>query len=218
MNHPGTIEVRGQGQATVDPDIAVVALTISLIRDTYSNTMNALNRQVEILRDELGEEGIDRDLLKTTGFGIEEHYERQERKNYHTEHIFAGFEGTHTLELRLPVDTDLLNRVLMAVADGAADARFALSFTISDPAQLKRKLLAAGVREARADAEVMAEAAGVSLGAVLSIDYTWNEVHFTSEVAYSAPEGNDSMSAMPDIDPNSISASEEVRVRWELVQ
>ncbi len=40
----GMIEVRGQGRATVDPDIAVVALTIALIRDTYSNTMTALNR------------------------------------------------------------------------------------------------------------------------------------------------------------------------------
>lgn len=27
----GTIEVRGQGRATVDPDVAVVALTISVI-------------------------------------------------------------------------------------------------------------------------------------------------------------------------------------------
>ena len=40
----GMIEVRGRGRATVDPDIAVVALTSALIRDTYSNTMTALNR------------------------------------------------------------------------------------------------------------------------------------------------------------------------------
>ena len=51
------------------------------------------------VRDELGEEGIDRDLLQTTGFGIEEHYERQARKNYNTEHIFAGFECTHSSPL-----------------------------------------------------------------------------------------------------------------------
>lgn len=44
--------------------IAVVALTIALIRDTYSNTMTTLNRLIDILRilrDELGEEGIGRD-------------------------------------------------------------------------------------------------------------------------------------------------------------
>ena len=215
----GTIEVRGQGRATVDPDVAVVAITISVIRDSYSKTMTTLNDQIDTLRDELGEQGIDREQLKTTGFGIEEHYERQERKNYNTEHIFAGFDGTHSLELRLPVDTDLLNRVLMAVADSETNARFSLSFTIRDPTRIKRKMLAAGVREARADAEVMAEAAGASLGAVLRIDYTWNEVHFTSEVTYSDPPPmSEGHSAMPDIEPNSISGSEEVRVQWELVQ
>jgi uncharacterized protein len=216
----GTIEVRGQGRATVDPDVAVVALTISVIRDSYSKTMTTLNDQIDTLRDELSEQGIDREQLKTTGFGIEEHYELQERKNYKTDSkpIFAGFDGTHSLELRLPVDTDLLNRVLMAVADSETDARFSLSFTIRDPTRIKRKMLAAGVREARADAEAMAEAAGASLGAVLHIDYTWNEVHFTSEVTYSAPEMSEGHSAMPDIEPNSISGSEEVRVQWELVQ
>ena len=107
----------------------------------------------------------------------------------------------------------------MAVADSETDARFSLSFTIRDPTRIKRKMLAAGVREARADAEVMAEAAGASLGAVLRIDYTWNEVHFTSEVTYSDPPPmSEGHSAMPDIEPNSISGSEEVRVQWELVQ
>ena len=56
----GMIEVRGRGRATVDPDIAVVALTIALIRDTYSNTMTALNRQIDILLDELGEVSVRR--------------------------------------------------------------------------------------------------------------------------------------------------------------
>ena len=64
----------------------------------------------------------------------------------------------------------------------------------------------------------MAEAAGVSLGAVQHIDYTWNEVRFTSEVNYSAPEISDDIPTVPDIEPNSISASEEVRVRWEILQ
>ena len=64
----------------------------------------------------------------------------------------------------------------------------------------------------------MAEAAGASLGAVRRIDYTWNEVRFTSERTYSAPEMSEGHSAMPDIELNSISGSEEVRVQWELVQ
>ena len=66
--------------------------------------------------------------------------------------------------------------------------------------------------------EAMAEAAGASLGAVRRIDYTWNEVRFTSERTYSAPEMSEGHSAMPDIELNSISGSEEVRVQWELVQ
>ena len=42
----GIIEVRGQGRATVDPDVAVVALTISVIRNSYLKTMTTLNEQI----------------------------------------------------------------------------------------------------------------------------------------------------------------------------
>ncbi len=47
----------------------------------------------------------------------------------------------------------------------------------------KELALAEAVKNSRKKAELLTEAAGVSLGELLSIDYSWGEVHFRSSTA-----------------------------------
>ena len=77
-------------------------------------------------------------------------------------------------------------------------------------------MLAAAVRQAKANAEAMVDAAGVSLGRLERIDYSWQEVRFSGEVTYSMPKERDGGGAMPDIQPNSITCSENVTVQWQV--
>ena len=90
-----------------------------------------------------------------------------------------------------------------------------MSIRGQDDEGLKREALAGAVRSAREQAEILAKAAGVCLGALQSIDHTWSEVHFSrSEVAYSMPDA--AGAPMADVDPEDIGTSDTATLVWEI--
>ena len=98
-----------------------------------------------------------------------------------------------------------------------SSATFSIYFTVSNPEELKEKMLAEAVKNARRKADIMTEAAGVALGKILSINYSWSEVRFRSErfdeiecYATMAPK------AMPDFEPDDIENADSVEVVWEI--
>ena len=119
------------------------------------------------------------------------------------------------LSLGFGWDQDLLNVLLRQIAAGGSCADIDLTFTVDDNEALKREALADAVRSARQQAEILAEAAGVKLGPLQSIDHTWSEVHFSrSEVAYSMAEAQGA--PLADVDPEDIGTSDTATLVWEI--
>lgn len=93
----------------------------------------------------------------------------------------------------------------------------------------KNELLAATVKNSQAKASVLTEEAGVNLGKIITIDYSWGEIDFVSrplqEMSLRCCEPEECESASYDMDiepddidiePDDIDISDTVTVIWGL--
>ena len=55
-----------------------------------------------------------------------------------------------------------------------------IEYTVAEPEKCKNELLANAVTDAKAKADVLSKASGVSLGEIITIDYSWAEIDFVS--------------------------------------
>lgn len=208
-----SLVVTGRGEASAEPDIIVLRFGINAREDSYSGSIERLDERVESLRRDLETVGIDRKLLKTTNFHVREdsRYDRKKNKN-----VFLGFVASHDLRLELPMDREVLNRVLGRVAESASEARLGISFDVSDKESLRRRAMREAVADARRSADVLAEAAGVSLGEISKIDYSFVEVRHRSGFAFDAAYAVAEAAPSPSIEPEEIDAEQSVTVVWSI--
>lgn len=206
-----TLTVKGRGLVSSDPDLVVLSFKVSGRDRSYSASIEKLNEHVEALRCDLGTVGIERKKSKTTNFGVHADYDYVDG-----ERIFQGYVASHDLRLELPLDKDLLNRALAQVAQSASEATVNISFDVSDKETLHRRALRAAVENARDSALVLADAAGVTLGEMVRIDYGFVEVRVRSRhVSYDAGVLAEAAPA-PDIEPEALNAQENVTVVWAI--
>ncbi len=207
-----TIAVRGTGKVSVAPDRVALSFSVKCQEWGYADAIEGLNNQVEELRRALEKCGLDRKDLKTSDFDVDRETEWDDALD---KHVFSGFEASHSLSIQMPLDQARLNEVLDSIAESMSGASFQIYFETSQEAELRDKVLAAAVVDARHKAEVLASAAGMELGNILHMGHTWTEVSFHSpryamdrETCYSAPS--------PDIEPEDVSSSDTVEVLWSL--
>lgn len=60
-----------------------------------------------------------------------------------------------------------------ALAHCAVSPEFSIEYTVSNPEAAKNKLLGEAVKDSMSKAGVLAAAAGVTLGDIVNIDYSW---------------------------------------------
>lgn len=207
-----TIRVTGQGAATAPVDHVELRFDVAAQEMDYEESVNALSEQVAQLRSDVGSAGAPVDEMKTSSFSVDaqSHWDSETSQS-----LFYGYRASHRLTLGIDWDQDLLNSLLRQIAAGGSCADLDIVFTVKDDEGLKREALADAVRSAQEQAEILAEAAGVCLGALQSIDHTWSEVHFSrSEVAYSMQEA--AGAPMADVDPEDIGTSDTATLVWEI--
>lgn len=92
-----------------------------------------------------------------------------------------------------------------------------ISFFVNDTEGAKNLLIGNAIKDARQKASVLAEASGVVLKEIQSIDYSWGELRFESrpEMIGMAPEGVLEDLRM-DIEPDDIDATDNVTVVWAI--
>jgi uncharacterized protein YggE len=208
------LKVTGRGVASVDADLVVLAFGITGRDPSYSASVEKLNERVDTLRSDLEAAGVDRTKLKTTGFSVRS--DRRYDRDRDVE-VFLGYRASHGLTLELAFDGDHLNRVLGRAAQSASEASLRISFGTSDPEKLRRMAMRAAVLDTRESAQVLAEAAGVELGEVEKIDYSFVEVR-TRSFSYNLAEYDASVPASPapDVEPEALEQEESVTVVYRL--
>ena len=222
MEKQRTIRVTGKGTLKLRPDLTRLTITLQGTDTDYAAALKRSSDDTEALRAVLESLGFARDALKTQMFNVDAVYEGYQDEKGVYRNRFTGYQFQHTLKLEFPIDDRLLGRALYELAHCGAKPEFHIAYTLSDPESAKRALLSQAVRDARAKAETLAAAAGVSLGAVRSIDYSMEQVSMeVRPMRKLAMADNCAVESAGrydmNITPDDISVSDTVTVLWEIM-
>ena len=221
-----TIRVTGKGMLKVHPDVTRITITLEGLFPDYGEALRRSAEDTEELRDLLSGFDFERTDLKTLNFSVDSEYESYQERGVYKQR-FVGYKYSHRLKVEFDSDNERLGKVLYALAHSPRKPEFRISYTVKDPEAAKNELLAKAVADAKEKSAVLAEAAGITLKEILTIDYSWGHVEFEVHPMNRALGAAD-MEAMPlmamsksasydmDIEPDDIEASDTVTVVWEI--
>lgn len=214
-----TMRVTGKGKLSVKPDLIRLLLDTTKVCKTYEEALAKSAEQTEELKNCFEGLGFARTDLKTLRFSVDTEYENYRDENNVWKNRFLGYRFTHGMKLEFDADNERLGRVLYQLARTECHPEFRINYTIKDTEAAKNKLLAKAVADSGEKAKVLAEAAGVALGAIVNIDYSWGELEIVSapveRCMMSAPNAAMDSYKM-DIEPDDIDVTDTVTVVWEI--
>lgn len=214
-----TIRVTGKGEIFVKPDIIRLNIHAAGTYKEYSLSLRKSAEHTNLLRETISKAGFDPQNLKTDYFDINTDYE--DYTDQHGEHRsrFIGYKYTHNLYIQLPNDNEQLGKVLYQLANNAVNVDLSLSYEVKDANAVKNELLDKAIEDSKIKAEVLAKAAGVSLGEIKEIDYSWGELEIYSQPVHGIKLGKKMMPAEGynfDIVPGDIDVQDTVTIIWEI--
>ncbi len=216
------IRVTGKGRLSVKPDQIRLMIDISDTREYYEETLRQSAEQVEALKDIFEKIGFDRKDLKTTYFNVDTKYESYQARDKSWKNRFVGYEFKHNMKIEFAADNEMLGKVLYALSHSSVKPEFRIVYTVRDMEASKNQLLANAIADSKEKAEVLTKAAGVNLGEIVTIDYSWGEVDFTISPMNRMMEPKmlaedccvGSAAYDIDIEPDDIDVSDTVTVVW----
>ncbi len=210
-----TIQVTGSGRMKLRPDTTRLTLTLSGVEPEYDAALSASADGTKALGAALEPVGIAPGELKTQTFHITTEYEGYE-ENGRWKQRFLGYRYLHVLVVDFDADNQLLGRILGALAECPANAELQIAYTVRDPERAKTALLAAAVADAGTKARALAEAAGVTLKTLQSIDYSRGEQRFAVPTMDALARPTAKANFELDIVPEDIDVSDTVTIVWEI--
>jgi uncharacterized protein YggE len=163
-----TISVTGLGEVTATPDIAHVTVGVRTVAKTARAALSENSTTMAAVLDALRSRGIaDRDM-RTTNVSLHPRWRTDVKENGTRAQVLTGYEATNLLRVTCR-DLSKLGELLDALVGAGANDMRGISFDVDDRVKLMDEARAIAVHNARANAELYAREAGVSLGAVLSI-------------------------------------------------
>ena len=208
-----TIRVTGKGNLKIPPDQIRLILTLQGTHPTYEKAIAESTKATDALKNMLSPLDLS---PKTARFSIEAEYESYKDRDTFKQR-FVGYQFTHTLKVEFAADNALLGRVLYNITISSTSPELRILYTVRDEEAAKNALLAKAVEDAKAKASTLANAAGVSLLGIQSIDYSWGEIRFEStpfDRGLAMPTCGEGYAL--DIDPDDIEVNDTVTVVWEI--
>jgi uncharacterized protein YggE len=216
---PRTITVKGIGRVSTSPDLVVISMSLETTEHDYEATMEFAAQKIEYLNVALEKIGFEKKSVKTTYFNINTNYRSVRDANGNYSHVFDGYVCNHRLKVEFDFDTKRLSQVLSAISKCVAQPEISISFTVKDPSAVSRELLISATANAKEKAEILCEASGVTLGALLSIDYNWGELNVVSHTKFSFDEEMDMACERAidmEIEPEDIKVNDTATFIWEI--
>lgn len=161
-----TITVTGRGEVAAAPDMATITLGVTSQARTAGDAMAEASAAAAAILKELEAAGIAPRDMQTSELSVDPVWSNR-TGNGEAPRI-EGFVARNTLRVRVR-DLDRLGAVLDDVLRVGANTFRGLSFGLQEPEPLADRARAAAVADAQRKAALMAGAAGVALGPVLSI-------------------------------------------------
>ena len=214
-----TISIKGTGKAKRDPDLVIFDISTSAQSEVYADSVVESNRLVNKLKQAFEDMGFKKDDLKTVNYHTHPVYEYVEVGvvNKRSKRELECFEVSHDLKIEFDLDNDKINEVLNCLKDFRNSVDFNIRFSVKDKDSMKRDVILDATKNARANAEILAEASSVRLGDLIKIEYNWSDFHFYSIADYDCNmDVSKEYSPYMEFTPDSIEISDNVSFIWEI--
>ena len=161
----GTLTVTGMATVNAVPDQATLSLGVTTTGETAAAAMAANNDAASaVIARLIAAKVADRDM-QTTGLSLNPNWVMNADG---TEQVIQGYIASSTLTVRIEA-LETAGLVLDAAVTDGANTLNGLTFGLANPRPIEDDARKAAVADALARAQVLAQAAGESLGPILSI-------------------------------------------------
>ncbi|MEM9708544.1 MAG: SIMPL domain-containing protein [Pseudomonadota bacterium] len=158
------INVSGEGIVTATPDMAELTIGVTRRNRRPDAAMAAVAEGVASVFGALDEAGIEARDRRTASVSLRPEFERT---NTGSPRI-TGYQASNQITVRVR-DLSLLGGLMTATVGDGANGLSGLQFVLSDPAPLREEARRLAVADAMGKAALFADAAGVSLGPLLTL-------------------------------------------------
>ena len=164
-----TIVVSGTGEAVAVPDVAQVSAGVVSQAVTANAALDTNTEAMERIFAALRASGIEERSIRTANFSVSPQYETSTTSSGNRgPRRIVGYQVSNQVTVVLEEIVDLGTTLDTLVRVGANQLNGIL-FSISDLKSLEKEARRAAVQDAIAKAQTLAEAAGVTLGVITSI-------------------------------------------------
>ena len=163
----GRMTVSGEGTVFAVPDTAILNMGVRAEAERAKEAMDQTSDITAAILERLSEFNIAPRDIQTSDLSLSPVWSNRAQTNGRPE--IEGYQASNRLTVRVR-DLDILGAVLDAVLTDGANAVGGLHFTLSDPEPLMNEARRLAVANAREKAALLAEAAGVELGTLISLN------------------------------------------------
>jgi uncharacterized protein len=201
----GTVELH------TPPTFADVTITVTTNAGSVVESASQNATKMASTMNALRQSGIAPEDITTQGYSIDQVYDSESRRR-------VGFTARNALLIRIN-HIDRIGSIIDAAVSGGATDISAIQYGSAIMDEVRRNAMAEAVKRTRADAALIADAAGGTLGRLISITSSaggprgsggLSDVTVTSAVASAGPPTNV-------IAPKNLSAFAQASGRWEFV-
>ena len=165
-----TINVNGSGEVSVSPDIANISFSVETNAKTASAAVkenaDKTSKVLEALKPQIGED----DKLSTTGYNLSPMYEYN---NQTKKSEFTGYKATNTVLVKT-YNLKKIGTLIDSAAEAGSNNIRGLTFDSTKRNDYRREALVKAVKDARATADTVANAAGVQITTIYQISPSYN--------------------------------------------
>ena len=205
-----TLNVNGLGQVNLTPDIAYIYIGVHTEGATASEAVEANKGQTSSLISSIKKSGVDEKDIRTTNFSI------WPSQQYGPDGTISGtvymVDNTVYITVR---ELDGLGDLLDSAISAGANTINSIQFDVADKAQALKDARTKAVADAQAQAQELAEAAGVSLGEIQTINFYENSAYPVDMGKGGGGVAYDAASAVP-IQPGQLTVSVNVNLTYSI--
>ncbi|MCR8723846.1 SIMPL domain-containing protein [Frigidibacter sp. ROC022] len=161
-----SLTVSAEGHVDAAPDMAVVSVGVTTTGETAAGALAENSDRVAALLATLKRQGIEARDIQTSGLNLNPVFDKDGQKAGRQE--ITGYRVSNVVTVRVRA-LDRLGPVLDQMVENGANQLNGLSFGLSEPGPLQDQARERAVAEALRRARLLADAAGVELGRIVTI-------------------------------------------------
>lgn len=175
-----TLRVQGVGVVTVDADRATVSLGVREVAPDVKRAQGTVNERMDAVIAALREAGIEDGAISSSGIGVYANYSYDDNGD----ETISSYTAYNSLNVVVN-DPDNVGMYIDVAFDAGANSLDYVDFSAANTAEAGEQALQLAVESAGKKAAVLADAAGVKLGAIVEIVDNADMNYYDERNAYS---------------------------------